>query len=35
LTGPDGTIAIIGSTGWEGTVNVFAVQFGDRSNINR
>jgi len=35
MTRPDGAIGITRSNGWKATLNAFAIQFGDRININR
>lgn len=34
MTRPDGSIGITRSNGWKATLNAFAIQFGDRININ-
>jgi transposase-like protein len=35
MTRPDGAIGITRSNGWKATLNAFAIQFGDRININK
>lgn len=35
MTRPDGAIGITRSNGWKATLNAFAIQFGDRININQ
>lgn len=35
MTRPDGAVGVTRSNGWKATLNAFAIQFGDRININR
>jgi transposase-like protein len=35
MTRPDGAIGITRSNGWKATLNAFAIEFGDRININQ
>jgi putative transposase len=35
MTRPDGAIGVTRSNGWKATLNAFAIQFGDRININK
>jgi putative transposase len=35
ITRPDGSIGVTRSNGWKATLNAFAIQFGDRINLNK